>query len=156
MFCRPSRMFGGAVTFPVWDGEKLVGFSESGGNFEHRCAPGEHFFVASAQTYKGMPATLAGGSVYYVWLTPRLGFLSAGVGLTPVRAEDVELLAQVRTSLQENEYRCLLREKSDPYEANRRDTIREVLAEFRSGERTAEPALRAADGHQDGSTPPRP
>jgi hypothetical protein len=157
VFCRPSRYLGGAMTFPVWDGDKLLGFSESGGTFEYRCPPGEHFFIASGQTYKGMSATLAGGLVYYVWLTPRVGFLSAGVGLTPVRKEDAELLEQVRASVKENECRTLLPEKGGPYEANRRDTIREVLAEFRSGARTPEPPLRAEDGHRsDVSTPQTP
>jgi len=154
VFCRPSRALGGAVTFPVWDGTQLIGFSESGGTIEYRCTPGEHVFIASAQSYKGMSASLAGGQVYYVWLTPRVGFLSAAVGLTRVGKDDTELLAQVRASLQENEYKAKLPEKCDPYEAKRRDTIREVLEEFRSGKRTPEPPLRADDGHRDGVPTP--
>jgi hypothetical protein len=153
VFCRPSRAFGGAVTFPLWDGTRLIGFSESGGTIEYRCEPGEHVFVASAQTYKGMEATLAGGTVYYVWLTPRLGFLSAAVGLTRVGKEDTELLEQVRASLKENELKAKLPEKCDPYEAKRRDTIREVIEAFRSGERTFEPPLRADDGQRDLAAP---
>lgn len=153
VFCRPSRAIGGAVTFPVWDGTRLVGFSESGGSIEYRCEPGEHFFIASGQSYKGMSASLAGGLVYYVWLTPRVGFLSAAVGLTRVGKEDTELLQQVRASLKENEYKARLPEKCDPYEADRRDTIREVLEEFRSGKRTPEPPLRADDGQREGAPP---
>lgn len=154
VFCRPSRALGGAVTFPVWDGTNLIGFSESGGTIEYRCTPGEHWFIASAQSYKGMNATLEPGKVYYVWLTPRVGFLSAAVGLTRVGKEDAELLEQVRASLKENEYKAKLPEKCDPYEAKRRDTIREVLDEFRSGARTPEPPLRADDGHRDGAPTP--
>jgi hypothetical protein len=59
----------------------------------------------------------------------------------------------VRASLAENEYRTKLPEKCDPYEAKRRDTIQEVLEEFRSGSRTPETPLRAEDGHPAGSAP---
>jgi hypothetical protein len=101
-----------------------------------------------------MNASLAAGQVYYVWLTPRVGFLSAAVGLTRVGKDDAELLAQVRASLKENEYKAKLPEKCDPYEAKRRDTIREVLEEYRAGTRTPEPPLRADDGHREGVPTP--
>lgn len=153
VFCRPSRALGGAVTFPVWDGAKLLGFSESGGYFEYRCEPGEHFFIASAQSYKGMAASLTGGNTYYVWITPRVGFLSAAVGFTRVGKDDQEMFADVQASLKENECKQKLPEKCDPYEQNRRDTIQEVLGEFRAGKRTSEEPLRAEDGRRDGAAP---
>ncbi len=117
------------------------------------CEPGEHFFVASAQSYKGMSATLAGGSVYYVWITPRVGFLSAAVGFTRVGKDDKELLADVQASLKENECKKMLPEKCGPYEANRRPTIQEVIDEFRAGKRTPEEPLRADDGRREGASP---
>jgi hypothetical protein len=145
IFCRPSRAIGGAVNFPVWDELKLLGFSESGTWFEYRCPPGKHYFVASAQSYKGLAAELAGGKTYYVWITPRMGFLSAAVGFTAV-SRGSEHLEPARASLKENECRKLLPEKGATYETKRRETIREVLGEFKSGAREAEPGLKPDDG----------
>jgi hypothetical protein len=156
VFCRPARMVGSAVDFPIWDGEELVGFSEGGRAVEHRCAPGEHLFLADAQTYKAIAATLAGGQIYYVWITPRMGMLSAAVGFTPVRKEDAALLDDVRASLKETEFAAPIAEDCDPYEAKRREAIRQVVAEFREGKRTPEPPLRAEDGHREPLVPPSP
>jgi hypothetical protein len=55
VFCRPSRLFGAGAQFPLWDGEKFLGYSDSGCTVEYRCAPGELWFVAVAQSYKAMP-----------------------------------------------------------------------------------------------------
>jgi hypothetical protein len=153
VFCRPSRFFGGGAQFPLWDGEKFLGYSESGCTVEYRCAPGEHWFVAVAQSYKAMPATLAAGSTYYVWVTPRMGMWTGAVGLTPVRKEDTELLAEVQESLQDTEYRAPIAEACAELEAKRRDRTRDAIAKFRSGEYTPEPPLRAEDGHPQGLEP---
>jgi hypothetical protein len=154
VFCRPSRFLGGGVEFPLWDGEKLVGFSEHGCTVEYRCAPGEHFFLTMAQSYKGLNASLAGGNTYYLWVTPRVGAWTAAVGLTPVRKEDAELLQEVRASLQDTEYRAPVPEECGPYEEKRRERTRAAIEKFRAGEYTAEPPLRADDGHRE-PIPPR-
>lgn len=153
VFCRPSRFLGGGIDFPLWDGEKFVGFSENGCTVEHRCAPGEHFFLTVAQSYKAVSATLAAGQTYYIWITPRVGAWTSAVGLTPVHKEDTELLEEVRASLKDTSYRVRVPEECDPLEAKKREGVRETIAKFRSGEYTAEPPLRAEDGHRQGSEP---
>ena len=147
VFCRPSRFLAGGVEFPVWDGDRLVGFAEHGCSIEYRCAPGEHFFVTKAQSYKGLAATLEGGSTYYVWVTPRMGAWTAAVGFTPVRKEDVELLEEVRAALKETEYRAPVAEECGPYEQKNRERVLDMIDRFRSGEYESEPSLRGSDGH---------
>ena len=153
VFCRPSRFLGGGIEFPLWDGDKVIGFSEHGCTVEYRCAPGEHFFVTLAQSYKGVSATLAGGSTYYLWITPRVGMWTGAVGLTPVRKEDAELLAEVRAALADTEYRAPVPEECGPFEQKRRERTRAAIAKFRAGEYTPEPPLRAEDGHREGAPP---
>src|SRR5689334_16950186 len=84
VFCRPSRFAGSAVTFSLWDGVRLIGFAESGSYFEYRCSPGKHLFIAEAEGDKAVDADLSARKTYYIWVTPRMGVLSANVGLTPV------------------------------------------------------------------------
>lgn len=150
VFCRPSRFLAGGIDFPVWDGERLVGFSQHGCTIEYRCAPGEHFFVTKAQSYKALAATLAGGTTYYVWVTPRVGAFTSAVGFTPVRAEDAELLAEVRASLAGTEYRAPVAEACAAYEQDQREAVRAVVAKFRAGDYTVEPPLRPQDGRREG------
>ena len=114
IFCRPSRAVGGAVNFPVWDEQHLIGFSEGGTWFEYRCPPGKHYFIASAQTYKGLPADLTGGKTYYVWITPRVGFLSAAVGMTAV-SKGSDLLKEAQASISPSDCRRLHPDKGAKY-----------------------------------------
>ena len=146
VFCRPSRFIAAGEKFPVWDGAELVGFAEDGATIEHRCAPGEHFFVASAQTYKGIPATLAGGQVYYVWVTPRVGMLVTAVGFTPVPKGDEKLFEEVRASIAANRFRAKVPAECESFAADWRASVQQAIEEFKSGKRECEPALRAEDG----------
>jgi hypothetical protein len=153
VFCRPSRFICKGVEFPLWDGDTLIGFAEDGASVEYRCAPGEHHFVTLAQSYKCVPATLAGGHTYYVWVTPRFGVWTPAVGLTPVRREDTELIADLRASLAKTSYRAPVREECAPYETRRRDRTAAALAKFQNGDYTPEPALRAEDGYREPLAP---
>jgi hypothetical protein len=155
VFCRPSRFIAAGDRFPLWDGAQLVGFAENGCTVEHRCAPGEHFFVAAAQTYKGIPATLAGGKVYYVWVTPRVGVLVTAVGFTPVPKDDEKLFEEVRASVEANRYRAKLPKECEGYEADWRASVQKAIEEFKAGQRECEPALRAEDGRVP-NAPPQP
>jgi hypothetical protein len=145
VFCRPSRFIAAGDRFPLWDGPQLIGFAEDGCTIEHRCAPGEHVFVAAAQTYKCIPATLDGGKVYYVWVTPRVGALVTAVGFTPVLKADEKLFAEVVASIEENRFRSKL-PACDAYEADWRESVQRAIEDFKSGKRESEPALRAEDG----------
>jgi hypothetical protein len=149
VFCRPSRFVGNGIEYPLWDGDRLVGFAEHGCTVEYFCAPGEHRFVTLAQSYKCVPATLTAGHTYYLWVTPRFGVWTSAVGLTAVRKEDAELIAELTASLADTTYRAPVAEECGPYEADRRENTQAALTKFGNGDYTPEPSLRAEDGHRE-------
>jgi hypothetical protein len=53
-------------SYPVYDGETLVGMAECGRRFEYRCSPGEHLFYVAGTDDAAVKATLAGGRTYYL------------------------------------------------------------------------------------------
>jgi len=129
IFCRPSRLTGGALTFSLWDGTKLMGFAASGSHFEYRCSPGKHLFLAEAESDKAIDADLGGRKTYYVWVTPRMGFLTANVGLTPVKQES-ELSPKVEKALSTSSCRELIPEAGAKYEERYRGRMQKVKEKF--------------------------
>lgn len=95
IFYRPSGI-GFATDFPVYDGERLVGFSEAGNYFEVCCAPGKHLFMSGyhLDPPESVDADLAGGKTYYVKVSPRdPAFAPVWTivgGLAPVTRDDKE------------------------------------------------------------------
>lgn len=144
VFCRPARLTGAVVNFDVWDGLKLIGFSEKGSFFEYRCAPGTHLFLARGESAKAIDAELEGGKTYYVWVTPRMGLLYAAVGFTPVN-KGSNLEPTVWKALLKSKCRELVPEAAAPYEKGQQQAIRKLVEEF---ERQREDVLllRPEDG----------
>ena len=145
IFCRPSRMTGSAVTFSLWDGAKLIGFAESGSYFEYRCSPGKHLFIAEAESDKAIDADLGARKTYYVWVTPRMGFMSANVGLTPVN-QDSELMPKVEKALSKNQCRELIPELVEKYESRYREQMQKIKEEFEGARAEKAMKLRPEDG----------
>ena len=145
IFCRPSRFTGSAVTFSLWDGPKLIGFAESGTYFEYRCNPGKHLFIAEAESDKAVDAELGAKKTYYVWVTPRMGFASANVGLTPVN-KDSELMPKVEKALGKNKCRELIPELAAEYEKRYREDMQKIKEEFEGGQRKSVLKLVLEDG----------
>jgi hypothetical protein len=145
IFCRPSRMTGSAVTFSLWDGARLIGFAESGTYFEYRCSPGKHLFVAEAESDKAIDADLSARKTYYVWVTPRMGFMTANVGLTPVN-QDSELVPKLEKALSKNKCRELIPELVEDYEKRYRERMQKVKEEFEGARNESALKLRPEDG----------
>jgi hypothetical protein len=76
-----------ALTFPIYDGTELLGFSEYGTYFECFRKPGPHFFVAWGESDGIVEADLAGGKTYFLEFFPTWGFFKTGAGLAPVPAQ---------------------------------------------------------------------
>ena len=129
VFCRPSRFAGSAVTFDVWDGSTLIGFAESGTYFEYRCTPGKHLFLAEGESDKAIDADLAPRKTYYVWVTPRMGFMTANVGFTPV-TKDSELVPKLEKALMKNKCRELIPEKWTEYQDRHREQMEKLKAQW--------------------------
>jgi hypothetical protein len=120
-----------AVTFAVYDDEKLLGFTEKGNYFEVRCAPGKHLFTSGYVPFAGgaVDADLAPGKTYYIKSyvknTAFFGIVWTVVGgLAPITRNSREW-TRVERRLRRMECRELVPEaaaecgKSDPPEALR-------------------------------------
>jgi hypothetical protein len=78
VFYRTSAV-SSVVAFPVYDGERLVGFTEKGNYFEVRCIPGRHVFSSGRPSFAAstLNADLAPGRTYSVKSYPK----NAGAGM---------------------------------------------------------------------------
>jgi hypothetical protein len=109
-----TSIIGSLGTYPVYDGEKLVGLTEKGKYFEVRCAPGKHVFISGYVPFAagGVEADLAPGKTYYIKSYPRASlFWSVVGGLAPVTRESKEW-ARIEKRLQRMQCRELTPESA--------------------------------------------
>jgi hypothetical protein len=141
---RSSSLFGGAVTFPVYEGEKLLGFAEKGCFFEYRCPPGKRVFVSWGENEKVVEAALSAGKTYYLNAYPKVGAWTSAVGLDPVTMAHGDW-AGVEALVAGLSCREVIPEKAAQHEEKRREKARKILQEHAAGEEDAL-FLKAEDG----------
>ena len=89
-FIRPSS-FGGAIKFGIWDNDNFVGILTPKNYIQHKAAPGEHLFMARAENWAVIKATLTAGKTYYILGEPRMGVWKARVALTGADPNDPKI-----------------------------------------------------------------
>jgi hypothetical protein len=89
-FIRPSY-FGGAIKFGLWDRGTVIGILTAGQCIQFQAAPGDHLFMARAENWGAVKATVAAGKVYTIIAEPRMGLMKAGVHLEVVKPGDARL-----------------------------------------------------------------
>lgn len=127
-----SSYAGYQITFPIYDGEKFMGFTEVGNAFEYRCPPGKHLFLSWSENEKVVDATLAPGKTYYLESYAKIGFFVQAAGLDPIsrhhndwpRVE--EIVAKLR-------WREAVPEKAAEHEERRREKARKIMQEHAEG-----------------------
>jgi len=129
---RPSGMIGQLFTFPIYDGDKLLGFSEDGCYFEYRCAPGSHLFLSWSSNEKIVDASLAGGKTYYLRSYGKMGFVVAAAGLKPTTRQD-ENWAKVEEVVAQLKCRQLISEKAAEHESRRHEKVEKLRKELEEG-----------------------
>ncbi|MBL7073043.1 MAG: hypothetical protein ISS33_04615 [Candidatus Omnitrophica bacterium] len=82
-FMRPSG-YGFSVNFNILDGDKDIGNSVAGSQFDYIVAPGEHLFIATCENKTFLTANLEAGKTYYVLTQVSMGAWSARVAFVPV------------------------------------------------------------------------
>jgi hypothetical protein len=83
-FFRPTN-FAPVVQMQLWDGQKLVGFSNKETYVQYECESGEHLFMARAENWSYVPAVLDSGKHYGLILRPKRGIVKlARVDLIPI------------------------------------------------------------------------
>jgi hypothetical protein len=86
--------FGGAVQAPVADvtDDKLEHVAVVSAKMKvlHKTAPGKHFYLVGGESSELLEADLEGGKIYYVYISPRLGWWKARFVFVPVTKKDLE------------------------------------------------------------------
>ncbi|HBF38863.1 MAG TPA: hypothetical protein DDW50_16280 [Firmicutes bacterium] len=64
---------------------RLIGFLKGGTKICYEATPGEHLFMVAGEAADFMKAMVESGKIYYVLVTPRMGFWQARYSLRPLR-----------------------------------------------------------------------
>jgi hypothetical protein len=92
VFLRPS-FIGGAIQAPVVEAANndltLVGIVSTGDKVLSLTSPGKHYYVVGGESSDLLEAELEGGKVYYVYVSPALGFWKARFELEPVNDQQL-------------------------------------------------------------------
>ncbi|MBI3855197.1 MAG: hypothetical protein HY293_05850 [Planctomycetes bacterium] len=148
---RKSSITGSNITFPVYDGEKLLGFSEYGSYFEYRCRPGKHLFMSWGGGGRLVEATLAGGKTYYLESYSKFGGWMGKPGFDPIgRAhEDWPTVEKIVAGLT---CRRVIPEKALEHEARKGERAQKFREEHAEGKRDAY-LLEPEDGKPESPAP---
>ena len=73
--------------FPIWDRDSFVGFSLPTTTIVYECDPGEHLFIAQAESPVLVRATLAADKVYDILIEGQMGMRQARATMTPITAD---------------------------------------------------------------------
>ncbi len=84
VFLRPSGWAANMLATILDGSGRFLGDSLAESYFAVMVPPGEHIFVGWSENTAAMRATLAAGKVYYVEVSPRMGFASARVQLLAI------------------------------------------------------------------------
>ncbi len=131
-FIRPS-MFGGAIQFGIWDRENLVGVLSAGAYIQYLTTPGEHLFMARAENWSYVKATLQAGRNYYIMANVFPGIWKARVALAPVKANDPITNEQINSWMHSLRPTAFIEAKRQNYVQPRIPHIRKAIGNFNSG-----------------------
>ena len=145
-FHRPSS-FGGAALLDVWDGEEFVGRLQGKESTFLVCEPGAHAFIAKLARADLVAADLEAGQVYDVVCDVVEGLWSAEVRMTALVSGHARR-ADVARWLEES--RIVVRAEPAAADVEQREVgeIREVLAEFTTGEERDQVQRLGPDDHR--------
>lgn len=86
-FLRPSS-YGGAIKFGIWDRDTIIGVLTPKRYIQYKASPGEHIFMARAENWSVVKATVEAGRIYYILAEPRMGAWKARVAMTVLQPDD--------------------------------------------------------------------
>ncbi len=84
-----ATTFGGAIQAPIIEaseGGKLnfVAIVSAGKKYLHRTTPGKHLYVVGGESSEMLEADMDAGKTYYVYVSPRMGWVKARFVFMPV------------------------------------------------------------------------
>jgi hypothetical protein len=93
-FVRTSAL-GLAINFSYFDSTKVVGRFNGPKYIRYECSPGKHLFWARSENRDFVDAELEAGKIYFLWASPQMGLLKAGVELLPVDPKDESTMKKI-------------------------------------------------------------
>jgi hypothetical protein len=139
-FLRPSS-FGGGIKFGIWDRDNVVGILTPKNYIQYKASPGEHIFMARAENWSVMKATVAAGKTYYILVAPRMGVWKARVGMEVIRPDDARL-SKWMDSMEPITFDPA---KRDAYVSERVDDVRKAVQNVQAGKAEFD-VMKATDG----------
>ena len=135
-FIRPTR-FGGAIKFGIWDSDKFVGILEGAYRMPYETAPGEHVFLAQAENWSIVKATLKPGHNYFILGRVTPGVWRARVECDPICKGDKVRQDEIDNWMARLPARTVRPEAVEAYESRRIRKVREILKRVESGKAKA-------------------
>lgn len=93
-FVRTSAL-GFAINFTYLDSTKVIGRFNGPKYIRYECSPGKHLFWARSENRDFVDAELEAGKIYFLWASPQMGLLKAGVVLLPVDTKDKSIMEKI-------------------------------------------------------------
>ncbi len=131
-FLRPTK-YGYGIKFGIWDSEKFVGILEAVRHIPYETEPGEHIFLAQAENWSVVRATLKPGNNYFILGRVYPGFWKARVGCDPVCKEDKISQEQIDDWMTRLIPRGMDPAMSEAYAKPRLKQVRKILKRVESG-----------------------
>lgn len=140
---RPSA-FGGAIKFSTWDGDNFLGILTARSYIQYRAEPGEHLFMARAENWSGVKASLQAGRHYFIVARPQMGAWKARVNLDPVSKDEYNA-TQINSWLARLNPIGVIPETIDAYVNPRLAQVKVAVENFKS-DRAAATTMNPEDG----------
>jgi hypothetical protein len=156
VFVRPSHYGQSIATTILDDRGAFMGDSIAGTEFSVLLPPGPHLFLSWAENTAPLTATLLPGRVYYVEVSPRMGFWSTRVQLIAVTPRS-ENWTEIKTWMSESTQLVPDVAAGQAYLNGRGEDVAERIRRARErltkldGDALAERTLRPEDGVPSGS-----
>jgi len=131
-FLRPSY-FGGAIEFGVWDSDRLIGIVTAGNYVQYYTEPGEHIFLARAENWSYVHATLEAGKKYYILTKVFPGVWKARIAFDPICRDDPTSDEEIASWMKNLLPIGVIPEKVDAYVTPRLEQVRNAVEEYRQG-----------------------
>ena len=130
-FLRPT-IFGGAIQFGIWDGDKFVGVLSANSYIQYMTSPGQHYFLGRAENWSCIRANLEAGKRYYILGRVFPGIWKARIAFDPIRSED-QPQSQVDEWMNRLAPMSVDESKRNDYVQPRIEQVRKRVREFESG-----------------------
>jgi hypothetical protein len=128
-FVRTSAL-GLAINFSYFDSTKVIGRFNGPKYIRYECNPGKHLFWARSENRDFVDAELEAGKIYFLWASPQMGLLKAGVELLPVNPKDESTMKKIMKLLARRESESFTEQELANDTESLKDAISRGMAKY--------------------------